>query len=326
MKGVCIMDVLERIGKIGLVPVVVLEKASDGPPVAAALCDGGIPIMEITMRTDAGIDAIKAVKASNPEVLVGAGTVLTLDKCKESVDAGAEFIVSPGFNPKIVDWCVKNDVPITPGCVTPTEIEMALDKGLRVLKYFPAGVYGGIKGCTALQGPYKSMGLKFIPTGGISLKNLDEYSDKEFIHAIGGGWLSNPKDIASGNFDAIRETAKLSIAQLLGFEFAHVGINTADDDDSKKVAEEFDAVFGFGVKYGNSSNFAGSGIEVMKGAGLGKNGHLAVKTNNVGRAIHYLEGQGFTVDMESAKYKGDTMVAVYLKEEIGGFAIHLLQK
>lgn len=109
------MDVLERIGKIGLVPVVVLEKASDGPPVAAALCDGGIPIMEITMRTDAGIDAIKAVKASNPEVLVGAGTVLTLDKCKESVDAGAEFIVSPGFNPKIVDWCVKNDVPITPG-------------------------------------------------------------------------------------------------------------------------------------------------------------------------------------------------------------------
>lgn len=320
------MTVLERIGKIGLVPVVVLENAEDAPQMASALRDGGVPIMEITMRTKAGIDAIKAVKNSNPEVLLGAGTVLTLEKCQESVAAGAEFIVSPGFNPEIVDWCVANGIPITPGCVTPTEVELALARGIKVLKYFPASVYGGIKGCSALQGPYKSVGLKFIPTGGIDLNNLDEYSDKPFIHAIGGGWLSNSKDIAAGRFDAIRQTAENSVKKLLGFELAHVGINTDSVKEAQELAEAFASVFDFTVKTGSNEFFAGSGIEALGYQGAGAKGHLAIRTNNIHRAIYYLERKGYQVDMQRAKFTNGAMTIVYLQNEIGGFAIHLLQK
>lgn len=320
------MTVMEKINLIGLVPVVVVDHAEDGPKIAKALLNGGIGVMEITMRTAAGIEAIKLVKKEVPEMLVGAGTVLTLEKCQESVLAGAEFIVSPGFNPVVVDWCVQNNVPVTPGCVTPTEIEMALARNIKTVKFFPAGVYGGIKACSALYGPYKSAGVKFIPTGGIDLNNLDDYSDKEYIHAIGGGWLCNAKAVEAGDFDAITETAKRSVNQLLGFEVVHVGINAADDDSSMKVAAELDTAFGFAVKPGNSSNFAGSGIEVMKTNYLGEKGHIAVRTNNIERAIYHLNCRGYEIDEATAKYKNNKMNAVYLKNEFGGFAVHLLQK
>ena len=320
------MDILDRIGKIGLVPVVVMERAQDAPKVAKALMDGGLPIMEITMRTAAGIDSIKSVKESCPDMLVGAGTVLTLEQCMDSVKAGAEFIVSPGFNPTIVDWCVSEGVPITPGCVTPTEIEMALARGLKVLKFFPASVYGGIKACESLQGPYKSAGVKFIPTGGVDLGNLDEYSSKPFIHAIGGGWLANGKAIASGDFHLITQTAAQSIKALLGFKVAHVGINTPDSQQGLALSSTLTGAFGFEMKNGPHSCFVGDGIEIMMPAGPGASGHVAMFTNHVQRAIHYLSERGFQVDESTAKYEGSRLVKIYLVGDFGGFAIHLIQK
>jgi 2-dehydro-3-deoxyphosphogluconate aldolase / (4S)-4-hydroxy-2-oxoglutarate aldolase len=320
------MSVLEKIGNVGLVPVVVIDRAEDAEPAAKALLDAGLGVMEITMRTEAGMQAIRNVRGACSDMLVGAGTVLTLEKCQEAVAAGAQFIVSPGLNPTIVEWCVDNGVAVTPGCVTPTEIETALSYGIKTVKFFPADVYGGVNACKALYGPYKSAGVKFIPTGGVSSDNLAEFADKPFIHAVGGGWLCKTSDINSHNFAAITETARRSIDILLGFEVAHVGINQDSEEDALAVANQFNRAFNLPVKPGSSSIFASSSIEITKSRFLGACGHLAVKTNSISRALYYLAQRGFEVDMETAKYKGDQMIAVYLKGEIGGFAVHLLQK
>ena len=318
------MTVSERIGLMGLVPVVVFDRLEDALPAAKAMIDGGLPIMEITLRTEQGLLAIKAIKDKYPEILLGAGTVLSVNKAKAAVEAGAEFIVSPGFNDDVVCWCQQNDVLVTPGCVTPTEIEHALTFGIDVLKFFPASIYGGVNGCKALFGPYRM--VKFVPTGGVSLGNLAEFVDKPYIHAIGGGWLCSAKDMLAKNYGNITKTVKASIDVLLGFELAHVGINISDKKESLDVAQKLDTIFGLGVKEGKSSNFAGTAFEVMNSVGIGKNGHIAIQTNNINRAVYYLGQRGYKVDKSTIKEKNGKKMAVYLDEQVGGFGIHLLQK
>ena len=318
------MDILKRLSDSIVVPVVVIEDAKDAVPTAKALLAGGINVMEITFRTAAAPDAIKAVVEECPDMLVGAGTVITLEQCKKAVELGAKFIVAPGYDDEVVAWCVENNVAITPGCVTPTEIMAAMKRGLKVLKFFPAGIYGGIKAMKALSGPFGA--VKFIPTGGVNGDNIGEYAAEPFIHAIGGSWVCTKKDISEGNFDKITELAAQARLNALGYEVAHVGINCADGEVSLAVCDELKKAFAFGIKEGNSSNFATSSIEVMKSNYLGTCGHLAIRTNRIACAISDLESKGYSVDMETAKYKGDKMIAVYLKNEFGGFAIHLLQK
>ena len=318
------MDVLKRIGLCGVVPVVVIEDAKDAVPTAKALLAGGVDIMEITFRTAAAADAIRAVAEACPEMCVGAGTVLTLEQGKAAVEGGAKFIVAPGFDRELVGWCVKNGVAVTPGCVTPTEISEALSLGLNVLKFFPANVYGGLEAMKALSAPFGK--VKFIPTGGVSDKNLAEYMGVPYIHAVGGSWLCSKADIAAGNFGRITELCGKARQISLGYELAHVGINCDSGEASSAVCGLFEKAFGFETKSGSSSNFASSGIEVTKQIFQGSNGHLAIRTNNIQRAIEDLSAKGFEADMESAKFKGDSMIAVYLKQEFGGFAVHLLQK
>ena len=318
------MDVLSRLAAAGVVPVVVLDNAADAVPTAKAMVAGGIDVMEITFRTAAAADSIRAVAAEVPEMLVGAGTVLNLEQCKLAVECGAKFIVSPGYDEETVAWCVENGVAVTPGCVTPTEIMAALKHGLKVVKFFPANVYGGLNAIKALSGPF--VGLKFIPTGGVNQQNLGEFVSNPSIHAVGGSWVCPKADIAAHNFDKITQLCAEARRGVMGFELAHVGINCESADESLTVCEELEKAFDFEVKTGNSSNFASTGVEVMKSMYLGKNGHLAVRTNKIETAIAELTKRGFAVDMDTAKYKGDRMVAVYLKNEIGGFAVHLLQK
>jgi 2-dehydro-3-deoxyphosphogluconate aldolase/(4S)-4-hydroxy-2-oxoglutarate aldolase len=318
------MDVMKKLSNAGIVPVVVLDDVKDAVPVAQALLMGGIDVMEITFRTAAAADSIKAVSESCPNMLVGAGTVITLDQCKKAVECGAKFIVSPGFDPEVVKWCVESGVTVTPGCVTPTEIMAAMKLGLNVVKFFPANVYGGLSAMKGLSGPFG--GIKFIPTGGVNAQNVGEYISAPFIHAVGGSWVCPRADIAAGNFDKITALCAEARKSILGFEVAHIGINCADAEDSMVVCEELNKAFQLPVKEGNSSNFVTSAIEVMKANYLGKNGHIAIRTNVIQCAIAELEKKGFRVDMETAKYKGDKMIAVYLKQEFGGFAVHLLQK
>lgn len=318
------MDVLKRLANSGVVPVVVLDDAANAVPTAKALLAGGVDVMEITFRTAAAADSIRAVAKECPDMLVGAGTVITLNQCKLAVECGAKFIVAPGYDDEVVAWCVENNVAVTPGCVTPTEIMAAMKRGLKVLKFFPANVYGGLTALKALAGPFG--GIKFIPTGGVNNDNIGEFAASPYVHAVGGSWICPKADIAAGNFDKITELCLAARAGMLGFELAHVGVNCNDADESLNVCKSLNKAFGFAVKEGNSSNFAGTGFEIMKTRYLGANGHVAVRTNRMDMAIEELERRGFVVDMDTAKRKGDKINAVYLKDEFGGFAIHLLQK
>jgi 2-dehydro-3-deoxyphosphogluconate aldolase/(4S)-4-hydroxy-2-oxoglutarate aldolase len=196
-----VSQVLEKLGELALVPVVKIEDAQDSIGLGKALLKGGLPCAEITFRTEAAEAAIKSIASTLPEMLVGAGTVLTVDQAKRATEAGAQFIVAPGFNPRVVDWCLENNVAITPGVATPTEIEMALDKGLDVLKFFPAEAIGGIATLKAIAAPY--YGIKFIPTGGIDAVNLADYLALPMVHACGGSWIVKANLISNRDFSEI---------------------------------------------------------------------------------------------------------------------------
>lgn len=200
------MTVMERLARSVVVPVVVLEKAEDAIPTAKAMLAGGVDTMEITFRTACAPEAIKAVAENCPEVLVGAGTVINLEQCKLAVSMGARFIVSPGYSEEIVSWCVENNIPVTPGCVTPTEIMAAVNHGLKVIKFFPANVYGGLNAMKNLSAPF--VGLKFLPTGGVNTANIREYIDAPFVHAVGGSWVCPKAEIAAGNFEKITQLCR----------------------------------------------------------------------------------------------------------------------
>lgn len=198
---------MERIHATYLVPVVVMEDAARALDASEALLRGGVDIMEITLRTAAGLDAIEAVAKGNPDVLVGAGTVLSLEQCKKAVDRGAKFIVSPGYDPEVVEWCLKEGMDALPGCVTPTEITAAMHAGIDVVKFFPAGVYGGVKAIKALSGPFGRM--RFVPTGGVGPDNLAAFIVPA-VFAVGGGWLCEKQAIGNGDWDAVTKACAAS--------------------------------------------------------------------------------------------------------------------
>ena len=198
-------EVLEKIQEIGIVPVVVLDDAKDAAPLAKALCEGGLPCAEVTFRTAAAEESIRIMSEQFPEMLVGAGTVLTTEQVDRAVAAGAKFIVSPGMNPRIVKYCVEKGILITPGCANPSDIEQALENGLDVVKFFPAEPAGGLKMIKAMAAPY--VGVKFMPTGGINQNNVRDYLAYDRILACGGSWMVKGDMVAAGEFDKIKELA-----------------------------------------------------------------------------------------------------------------------
>ena len=317
-------DIIAQFQKLGIIPVVVINDAKDAVPLAKALCEGGLPVAEVTFRTDAAEEAIRLMAEACPEMLVGAGTVLTTEQVDRAVAAGAKFIVSPGLNPKVVQYCLDKNIPITPGTSSPTDIEAALELGLEVVKFFPAEQSDGIAKIKAMAAPYTK--VKFMPTGGINAANLKSYLDFPKIVACGGSWMVSGDLIKAGNFDEIKRLTREAVNTMLGFELRHVGINAKSETEADDVAGNFEKLFGFTKKTGSSSVFAGTAIEVMKAPYLGANGHIAIGTNYIERAVYHMELQGFEFDQETAKYKDGKLVAIYLKGELGGFAVHLVQK
>ena len=317
--------VLEEISKIGIVPVIALDDVKDAEPLAKALIDGGLPCAEVTFRTAAAEESIRILSSKFPELLVGAGTVLTTEQVDRAVNAGAKFIVSPGLNPKVVKYCVDKGIPVTPGTANPSDVEQAIELGLEVVKFFPAEAAGGLNMIKSMAAPYVNM--KFMPTGGINASNVCSYLDFNKIIACGGSWMVNKAMVAAGDFAGIEKLTREAVETMLGFELKHVGINAKDENEADGVATALNNMFGFEKKVGNSSIFAGTGFEIMKSPYLGANGHIAVQTNYINRAIYHLEKRGFEFDMDTAKYdaKGN-MKAIYFKGEFGGFAIHLVQK
>jgi 2-dehydro-3-deoxyphosphogluconate aldolase/(4S)-4-hydroxy-2-oxoglutarate aldolase len=203
-------DILQQLGQLGLIPVVAIERAADAPKLGRALLDGGLPCAEITFRTAAAEEAIRLMASECPDVLVGAGTVLSVEQAQKAVAAGSKYIVSPGFDADVVDWCLANNIPITPGVMTPTEVAMGLKKGLNVLKFFPAEAAGGVMLMKSIAAPYGQ--VKFIPTGGINAKNLADYLSLPMVHACGGSWMVTKQLITAGEFDQITALAREAVA------------------------------------------------------------------------------------------------------------------
>lgn len=194
--------VIEKISAFGIIPVVVLEDAKDAAPLAKALVEGGLSCAEVTFRTDTAEESIKIMTSEYPDMFVGAGTVLTIEQVDRAVAAGAKFIVSPGFDPEIVDYCLSKEISVFPGCITPSEVAQAVKRGLKVVKFFPAEQFGGVAAIKAIAAPY--VGVKFMPTGGINAKNLESYLSCDKIVACGGSWMVKGDLIKEGKFNEIK--------------------------------------------------------------------------------------------------------------------------
>lgn len=318
-------NIIKELHDFGLVPVIKITDVKNAIPLARALAEGGLNCAEITFRTACAKEAIAEITRAMPDMLVGAGTVLTPEQADEAIEAGAKFIVSPGLNPRVVKHCIERGVPILPGCATPSEVEQAIELGLKAVKFFPAEAAGGLNMIKSMSAPYGQ--IQFMPTGGINDENMLEYLKFGKIIACGGSFMVKDALVEAGNFEEITNLTRNAVMKMLGFKLAHIGINCENKDEAIKGAQLISSLFGTGYKIGNSSTFAGGEFELMHTKYLGTNGHIAISTNFPDRARAYLERMGIEFSEETAKYddKGNLTV-IYLKEEICGFAIHLVKK
>lgn len=308
----------------GILPVVAIDKIEYAVPLATAIVEAGLPGMEITFRTECAADAIRAIRKAFPDLLIGAGTILSRALANEALAAGADFLVTPGFNPKVVTYAIEKNVPVYPGVTTPAEIEEAMEMGLEVLKFFPAEMSGGIAKLKILAGPYKN--IKFIPTGGIDEKNFKDYLALDNVVAVGGSFMIAKKAMTTGNFEAVKAELDRIIDVMLDMSLTHVGINHSCEEEALNTAKELEHAFHMPYNVGNSSIFSGvKEFELMKKGGRGIHGHISIGVTDIDRGIRFLQARGVAVNMDSMVTKNGKKIAVYLQKEIGGFAFHLMK-
>ena len=317
--------VVQRVYEIGIIPVIAFNSVDEAVPLCKALVAGGLPAAEVTFRTACAEECIKKIHDEVPEMLLGAGTVLTEDQADRAMAAGASFIVAPGFDPNVTKHVMEKGGLMMPGTSTPGEMQQAMSLGCEAIKFFPAEANGGVNMLKNIGGALKT--AKWMCTGGINAKNVNEYLANDQIFAVGGTWMCKSDKIKAGAWDEITAMCKEAVDVMLGLELGHIGINCADDAEAAKTAEALGTMLSMVVKPGNSSIFVGNkAIEVMKKPGRGTHGHIAIKTNNVDRAIYHLGLRGVKFDMDSKNVKNGKTTAIYMADEIAGFAIHLVQK
>ena len=318
-------EILKQIADIGIIPVIAIDDAEKAVPLAEALIRGGLPAAEVTFRTAAGEEAISRISGQCPDILLGAGTVLNIDQCTRAVAAGAKFIVSPGYNPELVDFCVERGIPVLPGCAGASDMTRAVNAGLRAVKFFPAESSGGVSFLKSLAPVFPQ--LDFMPTGGVNAKNLMDYLGYDRVFACGGTWMVKKPLIEGCQWDEIALMCRDAVKTMLGLELAHIGVNCRNEEEASGTAAAFSDLLGAEYRAGRSSIFAGSAVECMKAPYLGRHGHIAVGTSSISRAVFHLERRGFRFD-ESTRKTDDTgrTKAIYFENEIGGFAVHLVQK
>lgn len=315
---------MERISQIGIVPVVKIMAKEDALPLAQALYNGGLDVAEITFRSEHAKYAIQTIHQALPDMLVGAGTVLSVEQAQEAVDAGAAFIVSPGFNEKVVAWCIDHDIDVYPGVSSASEVELAMSYGLKDLKFFPAQSSGGAKKIKDFSGPYQE--LSFMPTGGINMNNMHEYLSLPNVSAIGGSFML-PNDLVNAkDWDGIEALCKEAVKHMLDYQLIHIGINSENEEASLATAKQLCDLFHFTYYKKPKSNFAGVGFEVLHNKGRGESGHIGIYTPYPQRAMYQLAKQGihFVEDSITRNKKTHLINFVYLDMEIAGFGIHLI--
>lgn len=315
--------IFEQIGLIGIIPVLTLHRADDAVPLAQALVAGGLPCAEVTFRTDAARDAVARISKAGLPLLIGAGTVQSVQQVKEAVDCGAQFIVSPGLNQNVVEYCIKAKIPVMPGAVTPTEFERAMDFGLEVLKFFPAESSGGAAYLEAINAPYKK--LKFVPTGGIDESSLLSYLKLPGVLACGGSWMVKSDLIENKKFDEVQRLTAKAVKTMLGLKLQHIGINSPNEGEAKKRATFLADLLQFDTRDTPGSIFIGSEFEILKSKSYAEHGHVAIGTHSIERAIAYLDRKGIRTKPETRSEKNGRLATIYLDIDVGGFAVHLIQ-
>lgn len=315
-------EIMKKMHGIGIIPAIALNRVEDAAPLAKALCAGGLPVAEVTYRTAAAHDAMIEMKKACPNMLVGAGTVLTKEQVDSAIDAGAEFIVSPGLNPEIVSYVLSKGLPMIPGVATASEIEQALSLGLHTVKFFPAESLGGIKTIKALCGPYRN--ITFLPTGGVNTENMLDYLNDPKIFAVGGTWMVKSALIDAGRFDEIERISHDAVIRMLGMHIKHVGINCSTDD-GKQTADAFARLFQGSTRETTKGFFGSELVEIMVNQHKGAHGHIGIGVHSVERAAAYFRSLGYAFDESSASYTADgDLKFIYFRDEIGGFAVHLV--
>lgn len=310
------MDMFKTIYELGIIPVVAIDDADKAVPLAKALSEGGLPAAEITFRTAAAEESIRRITAECPDVLVGAGTVLTKEQADRAVAAGAKFIVTPGFNPEMIAYIKSLGIPMMPGAATPGEMEQAMSMGLTNIKFFPAEANGGVAKLKALAGPYQA--AKWMPTGGVNAKNLNDYLSFDRIIACGGTWLATGADIAENNWEGITSKCKEAIKVMLGFELKKICIY-GDSANAEKNAKLVASLFGFDCTDTECGVQAG-GVCFAKEESDAK-GCIVIGTNNGNRAMAYLKRMGAEIDPDIWYDKKGNVSCFGLKDTIAGFEI-----
>jgi len=315
---------IKQISDIGIVPVIAFNSVEEAIPLCKALADGGLPAAEVTFRTACAEECIQKISKELPDMLLGAGTVLTTDQADRAMAAGAKFIVAPGYDPNVTQHVLDKGGIMMPGTASAGEMQQAMNQGCEALKFFPAEANGGVAMLKNIGAALKS--AKWMCTGGVNAKNVNDYLGYDQIIAVGGTWMCKSDKIKAGAWDEITAMCKEAVNTMMGFKLAHIGLNCAGEAEAEQAAKHFCALFGMEYKPGNSSIFAGSAVECMKQPYLGKNGHIAIGTNSVDRAVYHLGRRGVEFDESTRKTddKGVTK-AIYLKGEIGGFAVHLVK-
>ncbi|MBO4217841.1 MAG: bifunctional 4-hydroxy-2-oxoglutarate aldolase/2-dehydro-3-deoxy-phosphogluconate aldolase [Clostridia bacterium] len=316
-------EILKKLYLDGMVPAVKVENAETAVPAAKALYAGGIRNIEITFRTAAAEKAIYEIADKCPEMTVGAGTVLTAEQANAAKNAGARFIVAPGYNPKTVGWCLENGITVIPGCSCCSDIEFALEAGLEAVKLFPAEQLGGLAYIKALSGPYSKM--RYLPTGGVNLDNVGDYAGNPKVLAAGGSFIAPQDALANGDYARITALAEETVKRIHGFKFRHLGINCADGDEAALTAARLNTLLGLENDDRGGAIFTAGIFEIIKKKGRGEKGHIAVSCNNCDRAAEYIKRHGGGLIEESCEYGPDGRLKVaYLDEEFAGFALHII--
>lgn len=317
-------EVLKKVSDIGIIPVIAFNRVEEAVPLCKALVAGGLPAAEVTFRTACAEECIKIIKKEVPEMLLGAGTVLTIEQADKAMAAGASFIVAPGYDPKVTQHVIDKGGLMMPGTATAGEMQQAMNQGCSTLKFFPAEANGGVAMLKNIGAALKS--AKWMCTGGVNAKNVNDYLGYDQIVAVGGTWMCKSDMIKAEKWDEITAMCKEAVKTMLNFKLVHIGLNCADEAEAERVAKLFCALFDMEYKPGNSSIFAGTVVECMKKPYLGKNGHIAIGTNSVDRAMYQLGRKGVEFNLDTLKTDDQgRATVVYLKDEIGGFAIHLVK-
>ena len=317
------MEVLERVSLAGVIPVIKIEDPTYAVPLAKAILAGGIHTIEVTVRNKSAFQSISLIHENVPQMLVGAGTIQNPAMADQAKAAGADYIVAPGLHLPTVRHCKELGLPVVPGCVSPSEIQTAIDEGLRVLKFFPAESFGGVDAIKLLAGPYPD--VRFVPTGGITYDNLESYLSCKAVAAVGGSFMAKAELIRAQNWTQITENCRRAVNRAMGFQLAHVGINHANETEARAAATWLCELLNLPVRDCSKSIFADPFVENMKFPFYGEKGHIGFKTHSLERAVNYLRARGAAFREESCQYDGaGKLSCIYLKEDMAGFAIHLI--